>query len=177
MNWGLSDELKEAFPNVVPVARPLVKVQKFPYPNWLAGFTSAEGCFLVKLNFKYKTGVQVQLEFKLTQHSRDEELLKTFIKFFGCGRVSKDRKSFNYKVNRLIDIIDKIIPFFQKHPWPPIHFIALAMKWIWGILGVKALDFADWCKVAEMMKYNKHLTPEGLEQIIKIKAGMNKGRK
>ena len=87
--------------------------------------------------------------------------MKTFIKFFGCGRVSKDRKSFDYKVNRLIDIIDKIIPFFQKHP----------------ILGVKALDFADWCKVAEMMKDNKHLTPEGLEQIRQIKAGMNTGRK
>ena len=23
---------------------------------------------------------------------------------------------------------------FTASPWPPIHFIALAMKWIWGIL-------------------------------------------
>ena len=25
MNWGLSEELKKAFPNVVPVVRPLIK--------------------------------------------------------------------------------------------------------------------------------------------------------
>ena len=44
------------------------------------------------------------------------------------------------------------------------------------IMGVKAADFQDWCKVAELMKTKKHLTPEGLDQIRKIKAGMNMGR-
>ena len=42
---------------------------------------------------------------------------------------------------------------------------------------MKALDFADFCLAAELMKDNKHLTLEGLEQIRKIKAGMNTGRK
>ena len=32
-------------------------------------------------------------------------------------------------------------------------------------------------KVAELMKEKKHLTGEGLEEIKKIKAGMNTGRK
>ena len=53
------------------MAKPLVKNKKIQDPHLLAGFTSAEGCFLIRLgkNSKYKTGVQVQLEFKLTQHS------------------------------------------------------------------------------------------------------------
>ena len=42
--------------------------------------------------------------------------------------------------------------------------------------GVKYEDFKDFCLVAEMMKENKHLTSEGLEQIRKIKVGMNRGR-
>ena len=37
-------------------------------------------------------------------------------------------------------------------------------------------DLADFCQVAEMMKVKKHITLEGLEQIRKIKAGMNRGR-
>ena len=38
-------------------------------------------------------------------------------------------------------------------------------------------DFADWCQVAELMQNKKHLTPEGLEGILKIKAGINTGIK
>lgn len=49
MNKGLSKELAESFPNTVGLSRPLVEGQKIQYPYWLAGFTSAEGCFYVKL--------------------------------------------------------------------------------------------------------------------------------
>jgi hypothetical protein len=45
LNLGLSGELKEAFPNVVPVKRPLVEDQVIRDSQWLAGFTSGEGCF------------------------------------------------------------------------------------------------------------------------------------
>jgi hypothetical protein len=53
------------------------------------------------------------------------------------------------------------MPFFDKYP----------------LQGVKSLDYADWCRVAELIKDKKHLTQEGLDQIRKIKAGMNTGRK
>ena len=42
---------------------------------------------------------------------------------------------------------------------------------------MKALDFDDFCKVADMMKKKEHLTKEGLQEILKIKERMNKGRK
>ena len=54
----------------------------------------------------------------------------------------------------------KIIPFFNKYK----------------IQGVKQLDFLDFCKIVELMKNKAHLTKEGLAQIRKIKAGMNKAR-
>ena len=37
-------------------------------------------------------------------------------------------------------------------------------------MGVKALYFADWCQVAEMMKDKKHFTKEGIEKIKKNKS-------
>jgi hypothetical protein len=42
---------------------------------------------------------------------------------------------------------------------------------------VKSEDFADFCKVVDIMKVKGHLTVEGLDQIHKIKAGMNTGIK
>jgi hypothetical protein len=38
------------------------------------------------------------------------------------------------------------------------------------------LDFKDWSLAIELMKADKHLTPEGLASIICIKEGMNKFR-
>ena len=63
----------------------------------------------------------------------------------------------DFKVTKIYDIQNKIIPFLQKYP----------------ILGIKAIDFVDFCKVAELIKEKKHLTKEGLDQIRNIKAGMN----
>jgi len=78
LNLGLSDQLTVAFPNLKPVSRPLVKDQKVPHEQWLAGFISGEGCFFVKI-FKSNTnmGEAVSLGFKLTQHSRDEALMRS----------------------------------------------------------------------------------------------------
>ena len=45
------------------------------------------------------------------------------------------------------------------------------------ILGVKAQDFEDLLTVVKMIKAKKHLTEKGLEEIDKIKVGMNEGRK
>ena len=154
--------LKLAFPSVVSVVRPILLDKKIKDPNWLAVFTSGEGYFMVKITASktYSIGFQVQLVFKLTQHTRDKELIKSLIEYLKCGNIYRYRNAFYFKVTKLDDIQNKIIPFFKKYP----------------ILGVKTEDFNDWCKTAEMIKYKKHLTKEGLDQIRKIKAGMNRGR-
>ena len=109
----------------------------------------------------HSVGFQVTLVFQVTQHSREDKLMRSLIELFRCGGISRNRDTFDLKVSKLSDILNKIIPFFKKYP----------------ILGVKALDFADFCKAAELMKNKAHLTKDGLEQIRKIKAGMNRGRK
>ena len=162
MNLGLSPKLKLAFPNVKPAKRPLLE-NKNVNDNWITGFTSAEGCFFINIGrwSKSRLGFKVELVFKLTQHKRDINLLKSFIKFFDCGNIYKKGNTFDYRVSKFSDITQKIIPFFKKHP---IH-------------GVKALDFADWCLVANMMKEKKHLTKKGLENINQIYIEMNTRRK
>jgi len=54
INLGLSEELKAEFPDVIAVQRPLVQLPEKIDPNWLAGFVSGEGCFMLKFkNLRY----------------------------------------------------------------------------------------------------------------------------
>lgn len=89
INLGLTDDLRDAFPDVVPVLRPSLKhpclISDF---NWFAGFTDAEGCFFISIRESANSVLKeaVSLRFVLTQHLRDEELLRSFITILGCGR-------------------------------------------------------------------------------------------
>ena len=91
MNWGLSPELHAAFPYIIPVDRPSPIYSNIKHPLWLAGFTSAEGCFMIKIpaSKSHSLGFQVQLVFQLTQHIRNDELIRGFINYFDCGFISK----------------------------------------------------------------------------------------
>jgi hypothetical protein len=160
---GLTEVLKEAFPKTISVKRPAVVNQVVPHPQWLAGFTSAEGNFFINTyKAKTKTGVGIKLVFRITQHIRDEALMSSFISYFGCGKVYKktDKDAVDFMTTGFLDLTDKVIPFYTKYP----------------ILGKKSKDFQDFCIIAELMKGKKHLNHEGIEQILKIKALMNRGR-
>lgn len=165
MNKGLSEELKTALPNINPVSKPTLVDQTIKNPNWLAGFVSGEGTFIVSI-FKSDTpiGYTVRLIFRITQHSRDTELMKSLVNYFGCGRYVVAPLGYNhgdFVVSNLPDIVEKIIPFLKKY----------------AIIGNKSLDFADFTEVASMMKVKAHTTKEGLKRIKTIKDGMNLGRK
>ena len=165
LNIGLSNKLKESFPNTIPCSRPKVSFKGIPDPNWLSGFAEGEACFFVSIykSPKSKLGLAVQLVFKLTQHSRDILLLKGIVNFFNCGRVElrKNKQGCDFTVNSLSAFEDIIIPFFLKYP----------------LLGSKLLNFKDFIKVFKIIKAKEHLTKEGMSKIKEIKSNMNKGRK
>ena len=49
INLGLSEDLKIAFPNTISVSRPVLeeKDRLIPHAEWVAGFTTGEGCFYI----------------------------------------------------------------------------------------------------------------------------------
>lgn len=123
---------------------------------------SAEGCFYID-SFKSprtKTGYSVSLKFSVAQHNRDTELFKSFIEYFGCGRLTTSRESVHFVITKSTDILGKILPFFVKHP----------------IIGVKASDFEDFALAAELIENKAHLTEEGIMKVNSLKRGMNSGR-
>lgn len=167
MNKGLSDELKVAWDEILPVDRPIIKIleqKKNINPNWIVGFSDAESCFFIEI-FKSKThklGSQVKFNFSIAQHTRDIELMKSLIEHLECGYLVDrlDKEICEYRVVSFNNITDKIIPFFLKYP----------------LQSSKLLDFEAFCKVSFLMKDKAHLTLEGLNKIKLIKAGMNRGR-
>lgn len=162
INKGLSDKLKSQFPNYVPVPRPVVSTTSIPHPAWIAGFASGEGNFDVRTpKATNKTGVRVQLRFRISQHIRDINLLNLMVKYLGgVGLISTTDSAVYFTVVNFSDISNVIIPLFNKYP----------------ILGIKSNDFNDWCKIHSLMSKGLHLTPEGIEAIKTIKSGMNTQR-
>lgn len=163
MNRGeLSTKLNENFSSRIPIERPLVPNLPIPDPQWVAGFTSGEGCFFIVIHKSpnSKLGEAVQIKFILVQHLRDEQLMKNIKEYFDCGFLQKNKETVQFTISNFIDLTEKVIPFFENHP----------------IMGVKNEDFLDWCKAAKMIKNKEHLTIDGLNQLKQIKSGMNKGR-
>jgi hypothetical protein len=116
---------------------------------------SGEGSFFIQVN-----GNTVSLKFSIYQSTRDEALLGSFKEYLNCGSVFSNTSKASFVVTKFSDVYEVIIPLFKKYP----------------ILGVKALDFADFCEAAEIVKTKEHLTLEGFTKILEIKARMNRSR-
>ena len=164
MNLGLSDLQKSQFINSNPVPRQIINSTDTPNPNWIAGFSSGEGCFLVTItkSNRNKIGEVTQLTFKVSQHNRDIKLLELIAKSLNCGAIYSHSKNASvFKVAKFEDINNKIIPFFKAYP----------------IQGIKQLDYQDFCKIATLIGEGEHLNHQGLCNIKLIKDRMNTKRK
>ena len=131
--------------------------------EWITGFVDGEGCFHVGINAhpEMSAGFQVLPEFTIVQHERDVQLLHAIKGYFGCGVVRKnhgDRMAF--RVRSKEHLMERIVPFVTQHP--------LKTK--------KHLDFLKFRRVLLKMEAGDHLTAEGVEEIRRIAAQMNRGQ-
>ena len=131
--------------------------------HWVVGFVDGEGCFHVGINAHadMKAGYQVLPEFTVVQHERDAQVLHGLKAFFGCGVVRVNHGDrLAYRVRSLEHLRERIVPFFLSHP--------LKTK--------KNVDFLKFRDVILLMQRGEHLTPEGIENIRRITAVMNRGQ-
>jgi hypothetical protein len=128
-------------------------------PDWVVGFTDAEGCFYVSVNPHpdMKVGYQVLPEFVVVQHQRDVQVLYALKKFFGSGVVRKNNhERWCYRVRKL-ECLQKICKFFESHP--------LKTK--------KNVERIRFCRIVRFMREGRHLNPEGLLDIVEMVLSMN----
>jgi len=131
-------------------------------PYYVTGFCDGEACFTVNFNKNdlVRTGWNVKLSFSIHLNVRDLDLLESIKTFFGVGntQINKDG-SITYSVTGLKDLINVIIPHFDKYP----------------LLTQKQIDFELFKQLSILMENKEHLTTEGLHKILSIKAVMNTG--
>ncbi len=115
----------------------------------------------VRRHSKYKNNWVVQAFMEINMNSRDSYLLVLVQQLFGgIGFFNRSKKNMvSYSVTKLSDIVNIIIPHFNKYP----------------LQSAKSIDFKIWSECIEIMKNKEHLTDEGLNRIISLKSILNWG--
>ncbi len=130
---------------------------------FLAGFVEGEGSFNISLRRKadYKVNWQVVMSFNVSQ--KDRSILDILKNILGCGIVKVRKKDglHSYDVTNPQDIIQKVIPFFQKYP---------------VLSESKKKNFAIFCEVASYMEKGEHRNIEGLRKILILREKINEGK-
>jgi hypothetical protein len=130
------------------------------HPSFVTGLVDGEGSFAVNVrkNPKSRLGWSVEPTFRIRLHLKDEELLKFIQAFFGIGLIHKGLDYVNFNVGSLKEI-SNIISHFDKYP----------------LITNKQADYLLFREVIMMMLNKEHLTSEGLDKIIAIRASLNWG--
>nr|QJQ35509.1 LAGLIDADG endonuclease [Fusarium begoniae] len=127
-------------------------------PDWVTGFTDAEGCFTVSAyrcnldNGQVRQAWRVILCFEIELPIRDLDLLYQIKSFFnGSGNVSvrEQRKSAIYQIRDLKSIVNEVITHFNKYP----------------LISQKQIDFKLFCMISEVLSNNKKFSDCGIMKI------------
>ena len=130
---------------------------------FLAGFVEGEGSFNVSLRRKVDYKVNWQVVMSLNVSQKDPTILGIIKEELGCGIIKVRKKDllYSYDVTKPQDIIQKVIPYFQKFP--------LLSK-------SKRKNFAIFCKIAQIMGKGGHKNLSGLRKILELREGLNEGK-
>lgn len=132
-------------------------------PGVWSGLIDGEGSFsiIVDRNKTRKLGWRVQLKFQIGLHIKDLNLLYLLQQYLGgIGSIHSalNRDIVNYSIDSIEDL-NKLIIYLEKYP----------------LLTQKAADLSLFKQAVKLVNNKAHLTIEGLNQIVNIKASMNLG--
>lgn len=144
--------------------------------GWITGFVDGEGCFSIhfvkqanriektRTRKGYKIGYQIAHDFVVVQGAKSLNSLKKLKNFFGVGRIHINRRHDNHKedlyrysVGKREDLINVIIPFFEKY----------------SLRTSKKRDFEMFKKCVSLMHKQKHLSAVGAIRIALLTEKMN----
>ena len=132
-------------------------------PWWVVGFVDGEGCFSVSIHrnelARPTGGWHIQPTFQVSQHRDHVGILEALRSFFGCGYV-RDKGAGSsvmvYAVHSTKDLVNKVLPFFEKHP-----------------LRVKLGDFTRFAQITRSIRDRRHHRPGEFERIVRLAYSMN----
>jgi len=136
------------------------QVRKKINDDYFVGFVDGEGCFYVGFSKRNDLPIpwQIITEFHVSQNPGSKNVLEKLQKRLECGYLKPNHaKSIKDKTWILIvknrkDLLEKVVPFFDKH----------------SLISAKQKDFLVFRKVLSLIKDKKHLHKDGFLEIIDV---------
>ena len=130
--------------------------------NYISGFVDGEGSFHVSLRQRSDHTMQWQAVLCFNVAQKDPTNLFIIKKHLGCGTIRKRKDGVHvFEVANPLSIAQKVIPFFEAFP-----FLSAKSK----------QNFLLFRRIAALMMQKKHLTGEGLAEIIRLREKLNEGK-
>ena len=130
--------------------------------HWVAGFVDGEGSFNVPIRQERDRGMpwRIALSFNVSQIG--EEAPRLLQSVFGAGTVRGRMDGvFYYEVTQPAALEERVFPFFERYP----------------LRTPKAGDLAIFRRITALVRLGRHLTVDGFEEILSLRAPMNRGGK
>ena len=130
---------------------------------FITGLVDAEGSFVVNIikDNTRTTGYIIQVSFELGLNYKDKALLENIKYTLGVGNIfyNNNDKIYKFKVSNINELFNVIIPHFKKY----------------YLITQKHIDFELFSKIVIIIKNKEHLTMQGLQMIVSLKATLNLG--
>jgi hypothetical protein len=124
--------------------------------DWLVGFSDAESCFYVSMVKNYP-----RPQFILGLHAKDRKILETIQKFLNCGTVYvKKPKNMSPTIVYQVSSMKGFETIIQT-------FITGTNRVL--LKTTKRISFLKFKRIICLIQDKKHLTEEGIDQILKIR--------
>ena len=109
----------------------------------------------------YKVNWQVVMSFNVSQ--KDPTLLYLLKHELECGivKVRKIDNLHSFDITNPMDIIQKVVPYFQKYPVQS---------------NSKKKNFSLFCEIAKLMEDGQHRNLKGLRKILELREKINEGK-
>jgi hypothetical protein len=161
IDWGYNQAMKLEYDTIYKTPTLKKKIKNRVFEEYLSGYTDGEGCFSVSFTRrdKFKVGFETKPSFTISQNFDRSEVLYLAKEYFDAGHMRRDKSdnTIKYEIRRLDDLIQKVIPHFEKNP----------------LISAKNKDFEIFKKICFQMNDGKHLTLDGFIKIVKLAYSMN----
>ncbi len=141
------------------------------FGNFISGFVSGEGSFYVSARTQPRP--QVQCGFSIRVRADDRELIESIWRAMDFPGEVYDVPTQRYRYDwdsvkrrdavmllarRIGDLANRVVPFFDRYP----------------LRGRKRYNYELWKQAVELVERGEHLTADGMEKILAIKAKLNR---
>ncbi len=130
-------------------------------PSYISGYVDGEGCFCVSFipSKRHRFGWEVRPSFSVSQNGDRAQLLYRIQAMWECGFIRPDRsdKTLKFEVRNIRDLVAKVLPHFRQYP----------------LQSSKQDDVERFDQICQLVFDKRHLTVEGLKEIVRLAVNMN----